>query len=156
MKIHPITVSKWSPTTCRWPRRQLSLAQTLRAAWAPSHALPEKPGRSTDDHLFVVQHAQGAHATSNLCSSSSRIRFFGMMALLIGPIQCSPRFRERHLKIHRVPGRIYVWQVRQHSSRMKAALRNPVSAKARSFFPSLLSFPLMEDSVVNVRPKLLK
>src|SRR6201996_7843965 len=33
---------------------------------------------------------------------------FSMMALLIGPIQFSSRFRQRHLKIHRVLGRIYV------------------------------------------------
>jgi uncharacterized membrane protein len=36
---------------------------------------------------------------------------FGMMALLIGPIQFSSRFRQRHLKIHRVLGRIYVFSV---------------------------------------------
>ena len=36
---------------------------------------------------------------------------FGMMALLIGPIQFSSRFRQRHLKIHRVLGRIYVISV---------------------------------------------
>ena len=35
----------------------------------------------------------------------------GMMALLIGPIQFSSRFRQRHLKIHRVLGRIYVVSV---------------------------------------------
>src|SRR5271167_2007062 len=34
---------------------------------------------------------------------------FAMMALLIGPIQFSSRFRRRHLKIHRVLGRIYVF-----------------------------------------------
>jgi uncharacterized membrane protein len=32
---------------------------------------------------------------------------FSTMALLIGPIQFSSRFRQRHLKIHRVLGRIY-------------------------------------------------
>jgi uncharacterized membrane protein len=32
----------------------------------------------------------------------------GVMALLIGPIQFSSRFRQRHLKLHRVLGRIYV------------------------------------------------
>src|SRR3984957_1290581 len=35
----------------------------------------------------------------------------GMMALLIGPVQFSSRFRQRHLKIHRVLGRIYVISV---------------------------------------------
>ena len=35
----------------------------------------------------------------------------GMMALLIGPIQFSSRFRLRHLKFHRVLGRIYVISV---------------------------------------------
>jgi len=35
----------------------------------------------------------------------------GMMALLIGPIQFSSRFRQSHLKIHRVLGRIYVLSV---------------------------------------------
>jgi uncharacterized membrane protein len=35
----------------------------------------------------------------------------GVMALLIGPIQFSSRFRQRHLKIHRVLGRIYVVSV---------------------------------------------
>lgn len=35
----------------------------------------------------------------------------GMMALLIGPIQFSSRFRQRHLKLHRVLGRIYVISV---------------------------------------------
>src|SRR5580692_5622420 len=35
----------------------------------------------------------------------------GMMALLIGPIQFSSRFRLRHLKFHRVLGRIYVVSV---------------------------------------------
>ena len=49
-------------------RRQPSLARTLRAASAPSHALPAKPGLSTDDLLFVVQLAQDAHATSNIHS----------------------------------------------------------------------------------------
>jgi uncharacterized membrane protein len=34
-----------------------------------------------------------------------------MMALLIGPIQFSSRFRLRHLKFHRVLGRIYVISV---------------------------------------------
>ena len=32
----------------------------------------------------------------------------GVTALLIGPIQFSSRFRQRHFKIHRVLGRIYV------------------------------------------------
>ena len=32
----------------------------------------------------------------------------GVLALLIGPIQFSSRFRQRHLKLHRVLGRIYV------------------------------------------------
>jgi uncharacterized membrane protein len=36
---------------------------------------------------------------------------FSMMALLIGPIQFSSRFRQRHLEIHRVLGRIYVISV---------------------------------------------
>jgi uncharacterized membrane protein len=35
----------------------------------------------------------------------------GVMALLIGPLQFSSRFRQRHLKIHRVLGRIYVVSV---------------------------------------------
>ena len=35
----------------------------------------------------------------------------GVMALLIGPIQFSSRFRQRHLNIHRVLGRIYVVSV---------------------------------------------
>lgn len=35
----------------------------------------------------------------------------GTIALLSGPIQFSSRFRERHLKIHRVMGRIYVFCV---------------------------------------------
>src|SRR5271155_6269451 len=35
----------------------------------------------------------------------------GVMALLIGPIQFSSRFRQRHLKLHRVLGRIYVVSV---------------------------------------------
>ena len=35
----------------------------------------------------------------------------GMMALFIGPIQFSSRFRQRHLKVHRVLGRIYVISV---------------------------------------------
>src|SRR6202034_2205381 len=35
----------------------------------------------------------------------------GMMALLIGPIQFSSRLRQRHLTIHRVLGRIYVFSV---------------------------------------------
>ena len=35
----------------------------------------------------------------------------GMMALLIGPIQFSSRFRQRHLKFHRILGRIYVVSV---------------------------------------------
>ena len=36
---------------------------------------------------------------------------FSMLALLIGPIQFSSRFRKRHLKLHRVLGRIYVLSV---------------------------------------------
>jgi uncharacterized membrane protein len=36
---------------------------------------------------------------------------FGMMALLIGPIQFSSRFRQSHLNIHRVLGRVYVISV---------------------------------------------
>ncbi|MEO6815785.1 MAG: DUF2306 domain-containing protein [Edaphobacter sp.] len=32
----------------------------------------------------------------------------GVMALLIGPIQFSSRFRQRHLQLHRILGRIYV------------------------------------------------
>ena len=35
----------------------------------------------------------------------------GVMALLIGPLQFSSRFRQRHLNIHRVLGRIYVISV---------------------------------------------
>ena len=35
----------------------------------------------------------------------------GVIALLIGPIQFSSRFRQRHLKLHRVLGRIYVVSV---------------------------------------------
>jgi hypothetical protein len=35
----------------------------------------------------------------------------GTIALLSGPIQFSSRFRQRHLKIHRVMGRIYVFCV---------------------------------------------
>src|SRR5271170_3468005 len=35
----------------------------------------------------------------------------GVMALLIGPIQFSSRFRRRHLRLHRVLGRIYVLSV---------------------------------------------
>ena len=35
----------------------------------------------------------------------------GMLALLIGPIQFSSRFRNRHLTIHRVLGRMYVLSV---------------------------------------------
>jgi uncharacterized membrane protein len=35
----------------------------------------------------------------------------GMLALLIGPLQFSSRFRQRYLKIHRVLGRIYVVSV---------------------------------------------
>ncbi|MGD0797943.1 MAG: DUF2306 domain-containing protein [Acidobacteriaceae bacterium] len=35
----------------------------------------------------------------------------GVTALLIGPIQFSSRFRQRHLKLHRVLGRIYVVSV---------------------------------------------
>jgi len=35
----------------------------------------------------------------------------GVLALLIGPIQFSSRFRKRHLKLHRVLGRIYVVSV---------------------------------------------
>jgi uncharacterized membrane protein len=35
----------------------------------------------------------------------------GAMALFIGPIQFSSRFRQRHLKVHRVLGRIYVISV---------------------------------------------
>jgi uncharacterized membrane protein len=35
----------------------------------------------------------------------------GVMALLIGPLQFSSRFRQRHLKLHRVLGRIYVLSV---------------------------------------------
>ena len=35
----------------------------------------------------------------------------GVMALLIGPIQFSSRFRQRHLRLHRVLGRIYVLSV---------------------------------------------
>ena len=35
----------------------------------------------------------------------------GVFALLIGPLQFSTRFRERHLQIHRVLGRIYVLSV---------------------------------------------
>ncbi len=36
---------------------------------------------------------------------------FGVIALLSGPIQFSSRFRQRHLKFHRVLGRIYVVSV---------------------------------------------
>jgi uncharacterized membrane protein len=35
----------------------------------------------------------------------------GVIALLSGPIQFSSRFRERHLTIHRVLGRVYVFSV---------------------------------------------
>jgi uncharacterized membrane protein len=35
----------------------------------------------------------------------------GTLALLIGPLQFSTRFRQRHLKLHRVLGRIYVVSV---------------------------------------------
>jgi uncharacterized membrane protein len=35
----------------------------------------------------------------------------GIIALLSGPIQFSSRFRQRHLKIHRVLGRVYVFCV---------------------------------------------
>jgi uncharacterized membrane protein len=35
----------------------------------------------------------------------------GTLALLIGPLQFSSRFRQRHLKVHRVLGRIYVVSV---------------------------------------------
>ena len=35
----------------------------------------------------------------------------GVMALLIGPTQFSSRFRQRHLKLHRILGRIYVVSV---------------------------------------------
>src|ERR1700749_5333242 len=35
----------------------------------------------------------------------------GVIALLSGPIQFSSRFRQRHLKFHRVLGRIYVISV---------------------------------------------
>ena len=35
----------------------------------------------------------------------------GVLALLIGPIQFSSRFRQRHLQVHRVLGRIYVISV---------------------------------------------
>ena len=35
----------------------------------------------------------------------------GTLALLIGPLQFSSRFRQRHLKIHRILGRIYVVSV---------------------------------------------
>jgi uncharacterized membrane protein len=37
--------------------------------------------------------------------------FCGVIALLAGPIQFSSRFRQRHLKFHRVLGRIYVISV---------------------------------------------
>lgn len=36
---------------------------------------------------------------------------FGLAALLIGPLQFSTRFRNRHLKLHRVLGRVYVISV---------------------------------------------
>ncbi len=35
----------------------------------------------------------------------------GLIALLAGPVQFSSRFRQRHLKVHRVLGRIYVLSV---------------------------------------------
>jgi uncharacterized membrane protein len=35
----------------------------------------------------------------------------GLIALLAGPVQFSSRFRQRHLKFHRVLGRIYVMSV---------------------------------------------
>src|ERR1700751_6311738 len=35
----------------------------------------------------------------------------GVIALLAGPLQFSSRFRQRHLKFHRVLGRIYVISV---------------------------------------------
>jgi uncharacterized membrane protein len=37
--------------------------------------------------------------------------FCGFIALLAGPVQFSSRFRQRHLKFHRVLGRIYVVSV---------------------------------------------
>jgi uncharacterized membrane protein len=36
---------------------------------------------------------------------------FGTLALLIGPIQFSSRFRRRHLRIHRIFGRVYIISV---------------------------------------------
>src|SRR6201996_6047615 len=35
----------------------------------------------------------------------------GLTALLVGPLQFSSRFRQRHLKLHRVLGRFYVASV---------------------------------------------
>jgi uncharacterized membrane protein len=34
-----------------------------------------------------------------------------MIALLIGPFQFSSRFRQRHLRIHRIMGRVYLASV---------------------------------------------
>jgi uncharacterized membrane protein len=35
----------------------------------------------------------------------------GLTALLIGPLQLSSRFRERHLRVHRIMGRVYLSSV---------------------------------------------
>jgi len=35
----------------------------------------------------------------------------GLFALLIGPFQCSLRFRQRHLSVHRIMGRVYLVSV---------------------------------------------
>src|SRR5665213_2787090 len=53
----------------------------------------------------------------------------GVMALLIGPIQFSSRFRQRHLKLHRVLGRIYVVSV------FVGAATGVVLASGRPGFP---------------------
>lgn len=37
--------------------------------------------------------------------------FFGTLALLVGPLQFSSHFRQRHLNLHRILGRVYVISV---------------------------------------------
>ncbi|MGB6974466.1 MAG: DUF2306 domain-containing protein [Terracidiphilus sp.] len=46
------------------------------------------------DHVLLIPHA-----------------FFALTALLIGPWQFSTRFRQKHLKVHRMMGRVYVISV---------------------------------------------
>ena len=65
MKTHPNYGFKKVANNLSVAQAQLPPAQTLRAASVPSHALPAKPGQSTDDHLLAVQLAQDAHDTSN-------------------------------------------------------------------------------------------